>query len=115
MRERISRDYKCGVFELVKNVLEHQTARSFERECIGHSYNQVIKSQSKTTETQIITQDDFFAIVDKYTDSVLGEEQLKLLQQCLQLTTKHPHLYMMKHVHNLIQDIENQLRIRNPK
>lgn len=60
------------------------------------------------SETSIITQEAFFSICNMHTDIRLGQTDLDLLSECVQLTPKFSHLYTSKLLVILIQEIDEK-------
>lgn len=69
-------------------------------------YKQVIKSKTRSTETSIITQDQFFTLVNQMTQVRLSTQDIETLKECVQLTPKFSHLFTLKLLAILIQEVE---------
>lgn len=105
-RLRISQDIESNIFRFIKDILNEKPLKHFLFELEQKSYNQVIRSKTKSTQAVIITESDFNIVAHQYTDLRLQPKDRYKLQECLYLTPKFPDLFLMKFVTALIQEID---------
>lgn len=97
---------KTGLFLFIASLLQKTTPAKFIAQLEKLGYKQVIKSKTRSTETSILTEDNFLKVVETMTSDTLDVGDLEALRECVQLTPKFQNLYTLKLLAVFIQEVD---------